>query len=158
MKTLSAQTYIEAPAEKIWKIVADLGTAHLWSPNLSSVNMLSQAKSGIGSERHCDVVADGGFFRDRVTLWEEGRRIVWDVYETDAPLKSSFAVGVVPFGAGAFFDIHLTYDLLPEAANMGIPAEAMEAELQNRAYNAVYGMRTFVLEDRKAALTPLASS
>jgi hypothetical protein len=157
MTTLRAQTYIEAPADKVWAAYADMGAVHLWSPNISAAHMVSRAKQGVGCERHCYMVG-GGFLRERVTLWEEGRRVVSDVYETDLPMKASFDVRIAPYADGTFFEFDMTYELLPAAAEMGMPAEAIQADMQQRLRNVVYGMRAFVLDGRKAPQVPLASA
>lgn len=157
MTTLQAHTYIEAPVEKVWKVLSDIGAGVHWSPNLSASPVTSAIKSGVGTERKCDLVG-GGFIRDRVIHWDEGKHIAWEVYENAFPMKSGFEVRLVPYGPGTFFEFEVTYELLPEAANMGIPAEMIEAGTQQNARNAVYGMKQFVEKGIKPPQVPLPAA
>lgn len=85
MPTITDSIVVDAPASKIWDLLADMEAPTRYSPAVSRVRRIGDIRDGIGAERHCDLV-DGGFFRERVVGWSPNREIAMEIYEANGPL------------------------------------------------------------------------
>jgi len=68
---------ISAPRDRVWAVLSDLSGARLWDPQLRDVRFVSQAKTGVGTERESRgaIVST----RERVTEWLPYNRMVLEV-------------------------------------------------------------------------------
>ena len=72
------QVRIDASKELVWDALADFGGVSKWAPTLTSSRSLTEANGGVGAERTCEHMKMGRL-EERVTGWEDGRRLVYDV-------------------------------------------------------------------------------
>jgi carbon monoxide dehydrogenase subunit G len=72
VKKLSSEIRVNAPKEKVWKVVADFPGISKWAPPVLRSVSTSDAERGVGAGRHCDLVGDVPL-EEHVTDWEEGR-------------------------------------------------------------------------------------
>lgn len=85
MPSFETQITIDAPVERVWAELADLGNIAAWNPGVKASRTTTDQVTGVGAGRHCDV--KGGYLREQVRTWEEGRTLVLDVVDTNLPLK-----------------------------------------------------------------------
>jgi hypothetical protein len=78
--------HIEAPPELVWATLARLDALHEYDPGISSSRILSENTSGLGADRQCDIKA-GGWFRERVTVWEPHREVEFTLYACTLPVR-----------------------------------------------------------------------
>ncbi len=82
---------INAPKEKVWEVLADLGSIYKWNPGVSQSYSTSPETGGEGATRHCDLQnAKGGsigYLEERAFDWRDGDGFIIDVYESNLPLK-----------------------------------------------------------------------
>ncbi|MEE9217187.1 MAG: SRPBCC family protein [Anaerolineales bacterium] len=71
MTKVSGQIVIDAPAEKVWEVLADFGGVQKWAPGVAKSYSTSSNNSGADAARHCDVPGFGGI-EEFVTEWSEG--------------------------------------------------------------------------------------
>ena len=64
MTRVTIDLRIDAPKEKVWDVVADLGSVSVWSPALAGSYYTSEAEEGLEAARHCDF-PDGGYIKER---------------------------------------------------------------------------------------------
>ena len=76
MTKVTSEIRIDAPRDKVWDVVADLGTVSVWNPVLADSHYTSEAKEGVGASRHCDF-PDGGYVKERATEWKPGKVLRW---------------------------------------------------------------------------------
>lgn len=92
MGTFTKQTRIDAPKEKVWDVLADLGSIEKWNPGVTSSHSTSTEPGGEGATRHCDIAGPGGKtaqLEERALDWREGEGFKIDVYESSLPLESN---------------------------------------------------------------------
>lgn len=87
MSTFSEQIHIEAPKERVWEVLADIGGIYKWNPSVMYSYSTSEETQGQGATRHCDLFDHRGYLKERVMDWREGEGFKIRVYQTDLPLK-----------------------------------------------------------------------
>ncbi len=87
MAAFSEHIHIEAPKERVWEVLADIGGIYKWSPGVMYSYTTSDETQGEGATRHCDLIGQQGYLEERVMDWREGEGFKIRVYETDLPLK-----------------------------------------------------------------------
>ena len=87
MAKATSEIRINAPKEKVWEVLADFGGVAKWAPPVQHSVSTTEANSGVGTERSCEVPGFGTV-TERATEWQEGRRIGYDV-KSDGPIKSA---------------------------------------------------------------------
>ncbi len=53
MSTVTRQIEINAPADEVWRAIADFGGVYNWAPNVASSYSTTEANEGVGAGRHC---------------------------------------------------------------------------------------------------------
>ncbi len=86
MTLLRNSVHVEAPPERVWAALARLDALHEFDPGIESSALQSPNAEGIGASRHCDLRA-GGWFRDRVTVWEPERELALELYDCTLPVR-----------------------------------------------------------------------
>ena len=127
MTKLTSEIQINAPKEKVWGILSDLGAVNVWNPVIANSYYTSESKDGVGAARHCGF-PDGGYVKERATMWEDGKAYTLDIYDGTVPFKTaagSFTVKEAERGATVTF----TFDYELKA---DVPADPQEVERQNR--------------------------
>lgn len=87
MGSFSTEIRIDAPREKVWEVLADLGGIYKWNPGVSHSRSTSESGGGEGATRHCDLVSPKGYLEERAFDWREGEGFKIDVYESNLPIK-----------------------------------------------------------------------
>ena len=89
MSKLTTQVTINAPKEKVWEVLADFGAVQNFAAGVSRSYYTSDTKEGAGASRHCDLQNPSGYVEERVTEWREGGGYTFEIYESNAPLKTA---------------------------------------------------------------------
>lgn len=90
MSTFSTRIQINAPKEKVWEVLAELGDIYKWNPGVSHSYSTSEINQGEGVTRHCDLQSSGrniGYLEERAIDWREGEGFKIDIYESNMPIK-----------------------------------------------------------------------
>ena len=90
MGKFSVQIRVNAPKEKVWEVLADLGAIYKWNPGVSHSHSTSESSQGEGATRHCDLQNSGrniGYLEERVIDWREGEGFKIDIYKSNLPIK-----------------------------------------------------------------------
>jgi uncharacterized protein YndB with AHSA1/START domain len=85
MTVLRNAITIEAPPDRVWAALARLDALHEYDPGISKSEVRSEMHDGVGAERHCDI-KPGGWFRERVTIWDPGRELEFTLYDCTLPV------------------------------------------------------------------------
>ncbi|MDH4309233.1 MAG: SRPBCC family protein [Acidimicrobiia bacterium] len=81
MRKVLATVEIDAPAEKVWEVLADFGNVQVFNPNVSRSYLTGTQPGGEGATRHCDLAVAGASIEERIVAWEEGRSYTIDIYD-----------------------------------------------------------------------------
>ena len=127
MTTVTSEIRIDAPRQKVWDVIADIGSVSVWNLSLSNSYYTSEAKEGLEAARHCDF-PDGGYVNERVIEWKPGEGFTLDIYEGTVPFTSANGtLSLVDDGDGTTVHFALEYELKAD-----IPVDPQEVERQNR--------------------------
>ena len=73
MGRFSKEITINAPQEKVWAVLADLGNIYRWNPGVSHSYTTSENSKGEDATRHCDIERPlKGYLEERAFDWREG--------------------------------------------------------------------------------------
>jgi len=126
MTKLTSEIRVDAPRQKVWDILADLGTVSVWDPGVFNSFCTSEAKEGRGASRLCDF-PDGGYVIDRTTDWEPGKGHTLNIDEGSDSLGSAHpSFTLKDDGQGTAVTLTLEYELKPD-----IPVDAKQVERQD---------------------------
>ena len=138
MSSFTTKIRIDAPVDRVWAVLSDIGAIHQWNPGVVSSHVITDAAKGIGAGRHCDL---GGknYLKEEVVEWEVGKRLTMRITDTNLPFKAA--------------DIHFT--LYPNGNSTVVtvsPHYEIKFGLLGRALDQVYirssyakGMRALLL-------------
>ena len=117
MTVVHSQVQIDAPVDKVWRTLADLGSIDKWNPGVAKSYATSEATQGEGATRHCDLQSgnaqlDNAQLEERAFDWREGEGFKIDVYKSSLPLKRNIiSFEVEPSGDGTLAKVTADYQL-----------------------------------------------
>ena len=127
MTRVTIDLRIDVPKEKVWDVVADLGSVNVWNPALAGSHYTSEAKEGLEAARHCDF-PDGGYVKERTLEWNPGESFKLELPEGTIPFDNATgSYSLVDDGDGTIVTIALEYDLKAD-----VTMDPQEIERQNR--------------------------
>jgi hypothetical protein len=119
MRKFLATETINAPPGKIWQVLAEIDRVHEWNPSVTASRYLASTSSGLGAQRHCDI--EGGYLRERVVEWEVERKLGFEIFATNAPIRSAratFHLAPHPRGTQVSFEMQYGVKFGPLGALM----------------------------------------
>ncbi|MCI0818430.1 MAG: SRPBCC family protein [Chloroflexi bacterium] len=127
MTRILVETRVDAPRERVWDIIADLGAVSTWHPALADSRYTSEAKEGLEASRRCDF-PDGGFVNESVIEWKPGEAFTLEISGGTVPFASAKGtMSVSEDGDGTIVTLALDYELKSD-----IPVDPQELERENR--------------------------
>ena len=87
MGAFTTEIRIDAPKEKVWDVLADLGGIYKWNPGVSHSSSTSESSGGEGATRHCDLQNPSGYLEERAFDWREGEGYKIDIFESSFPIE-----------------------------------------------------------------------
>ena len=78
MSQITKKITINAPVERVWEVLADIGGIANWAPQINHAVTTTEGNPGVGSERQCDV-AGFGTVTERFVEWEDGSHFTYEV-------------------------------------------------------------------------------
>ncbi len=113
MTHISHQITINAPKERVWEILADLGEVKRYHPGLTDSYYNPGEKRGVGASRHCDLKPFGSI-EETVIEWNDGESYTLEIYDGKKvpPFKKAIGtLSVRPNGSGTVASMTLEYEL-----------------------------------------------
>ncbi len=112
MTIVRSQAQIDAPVDKVWRTIADLGSIDKWNPGVAKSYTTSEATQGEGATRHCDLENGNAQLEERAFDWREGEGFKIDVYKSSLPLKRNIvSFEIEPSGDGTLATVTADYQL-----------------------------------------------
>ena len=84
--TLRNSVHIDAPPEAVWAVLARLEALQQYDPAVARSAVESESAEGLGASRLCEL-AQGGWFRERVTVWEPHRELAFELHACTLPVR-----------------------------------------------------------------------
>lgn len=88
MSSFSTEIRINAPVDRVWAALADIGTIDRWNPGVIGSQLTTNLAAGVGAARRCDL---GGrnYLKEEVVEWETGKRLTLRVVDTNLPIRAA---------------------------------------------------------------------
>jgi uncharacterized protein YndB with AHSA1/START domain len=101
---------IEAPVERVWKVLEDFGSISQWSPGVKFSELTSEGPVVEGTTRHCDF-APLGSVNERIEAMVPNRRLTVNLYETfKLPISNATAdFNIAPNGDTTELTLRYSY-------------------------------------------------
>ena len=80
MPHITETVRIEASKEQVWSVLADFGGVAKFHPGLRSSRATSDANSGQGATRQCEL-HPMGVIQERIAEWRDGEEMLIEIYE-----------------------------------------------------------------------------
>jgi hypothetical protein len=91
------------PYDQSWALLQDFSLAHNYVPGLSSTEIVSATRSGLGAHRRV-YDTEGDYLEETITSWREGQGFTLDLHEGEEPMAP-------------FEQIQFIYTVAPVAGN-----------------------------------------
>ena len=144
MAKVSGQIVIDAPAERVWEVLADFGGVQKWAPGVTKSYSTSKSNGGADAARHCDIPGFGGI-EELVTEWNEGVGFTYRVEPFGMIDESSSTWRITPQG-----DKTLVYTELILNMRFGVLGSLMERlfvkrKVEKGTRNGLEGLKQHVM-------------
>ena len=139
-----ADLVVEAPAEKVWDVLADFSAVDTWVPLVKSSHIKGDKDRGVGVRRHCTVKGFGDI-DEIVTDWDEGRSLSYRVSSLGpfSFTQNTWTVDRVDEGS-CRVSLELDYDVRFGAFGRLLHGLVIGRKLKQRAPNAIGLLKTRV--------------
>ena len=143
MHKVSAEIVVDAPAEKVWEVLADFGGIHKWAPAITNSYSTSKYNGGPEASRHCDIAGFGSVEED-ITDWIEGSEFKYRATAIGPIGESTSRWSVTPVGGKSrvYGDLEFNVRFGPIGALMY--ALMMRRLLKKAMRNTVAGLKHHV--------------
>lgn len=147
MSNVNVERILPYDLETVWPVLADVGGIYRFHPFVASSPINPGAPTtGMGAERTCHF-HDGNQVVERVTGFEEGRRLEIEIVDGTMPLASAHAsMAVEPVGHDKT-KIVFNMDYTPK---FGIVGKAMDAMMMRRKFTSILTQVLVALEEHLA--------
>ncbi|MFQ5890924.1 MAG: SRPBCC family protein [Gemmatimonadota bacterium] len=134
MGSFSVMRTIDAPAQDVWAVLAEIGEIHAWNPGVESSRLTTEQKEGVGAGRHCDL-SGRNYVDEEVVEWQPGERLTMRVIGTNLPFKIAEIHFLLRAQDGSTaVTVSLEYDL-----KFGVAGKLLDLLLVRRIYERGMG-------------------
>jgi ribosome-associated toxin RatA of RatAB toxin-antitoxin module len=133
---------IQAPADRVWDILADFGGVHIFHPLVESSRIINGQDTGLGAERRCDLY-NGGEAIEKITSFDaERRHLVITVRDGPGPMEAMTGeLTVTPVDDNSSeVRAGMEYRLTGGVAGEAVDAEMMRAMMDGAVESVLKGL------------------
>ena len=117
-RSITATTIIAAPKSAVWAVLADFPNVADWNSGVIKSHMTSEADSGLGAQRHCDL-APAGEVEETIREWEPEATLVISIDSTkEMPFESALETFTLEDEGGST-SLTLDFEYTPTDESMG---------------------------------------
>ncbi|MFT7473786.1 MAG: hypothetical protein ACI81L_000701 [Verrucomicrobiales bacterium] len=118
MRSIRASAIIDAPKSAVWALLADFSNVADWNSGVIKSHLTSEANSGVGAQRHCDV-APGGEVEETIRKWEPETTLVISIDSTkEMPFDSALETFTLEDNGGST-SLTMDFEYTPIDESMG---------------------------------------
>ena len=150
MHQFQVETVINAPRTAVWQALADIGNIYQWNPGVRASHSTSDAGTGVGATRYCDL-GGSNYLDEEVVHWQPNEAVTMRITGTNLP----FATADIRFmlreeGDGTAVSVSPIYQL-----KFGLLGKLLNAVYVNKNYKQgmialLAGLKKFVETDLEA--------
>ena len=118
MRVIRVSRQIEGSRDKVWAVLADFPNIAAWNSGVNQSYSTSEATTGVGAKRHCDL-APTGALEETIVRFEEGKFLEISI---DSAAKPPIARGLASFtlsGDDGTTDVSIEYGYEPKFGFLG---------------------------------------
>jgi uncharacterized protein YndB with AHSA1/START domain len=144
MSEFSTSIGINAPSDRVWAALADIGNIYLWNPGVRASHLTSDEKLGVDTSRFCDL-GRGNYLDEMVVKWDAGKALTMRVTGTNLPFKAvDIRFTLEPNGDSTIVTVSPQYTL-----KFGLLGKIFDRVYVQRSYrngmeNLLAGLKEFV--------------
>ena len=86
MTTLHNEIAIDAPLEKIWKILTTVGELHNYDPTVRTSTVTSERPDGLGASRRVDMEDGKHWFEEEITACNKNEALTYQLTNCNFPI------------------------------------------------------------------------
>jgi ligand-binding SRPBCC domain-containing protein len=86
MTQLHNDIIIDAPLEKIWKILANPGQLQNYDPTVQKSTVTSATSSGVGTSRKVDMKDGKHWFKEEITVYTPNEALTYELTDCNFPI------------------------------------------------------------------------
>jgi uncharacterized protein YndB with AHSA1/START domain len=107
--SFSVSTIIEASANDVWRVLADIGNIAQWHPGVKASHLIS-SEGGLGASRHCDL---GGknYLDEQVITWKPEQQLTMRITKTNLPMSANIHFHLTPTARGTKVEVKPVYQV-----------------------------------------------
>lgn len=142
MTKLTLFRTIQAPADRVWDILAGFGDVHLFHPMVESATIINDQDTGHGAERRCELYNGTEAIEEITSFNPERRNMVIAVHEAPGPMEAmtgEFTVTPVDDNS-CEVRADMEYRLKGGAAGEAVDAEMMRAMMNGVVESVLKGL------------------
>lgn len=132
--SVKSEIKIDAPKEKVWSIISDLGGVQNFHPGVKKSYYTSEHKEGLNASRVCELIPMGRV-EESATEWQDGESFVLKVIplEKAPPFAEAFGrMSVRHNGTGTIASLEVEYSL-----KYGLIGRLMDSLMIKKQFNKV---------------------
>jgi len=118
MRSIKATTIIAAPRSAVWAVLTDFANVADWNSGVIKSYLTSEANSGLGAQRHCDL-APAGEAEETIRKWEPETTLVVSIDSTkEMPFESALETFTLEDNGGST-SLTMDFEYTPIDESMG---------------------------------------
>ncbi|MBI5379016.1 MAG: SRPBCC family protein [Nitrospirae bacterium] len=154
MPELQHTITINAPPDKVWKVLADLEAVQHYNPTVSRAQYISTNRQGVGASRQCDLKPKG-VLKERVIAWEPNQAIALELYESPWPVAfMRWRTDVKPHGSETVVSQRMEYRVKFGILGSLLDRLVMRQTLDRTIADVFDGLKRFVETGARASGSP----
>ena len=154
MSELQHTITINAPPDRVWKVLADLEAVQHYNPTVSRAQYISSNRQGVGASRQCELKPKG-VVKERVIAWEPNQAIALELYESPWPVAfMQWRTAVKPQGAGTVVSQRMEYRVKFGILGALMDRLVMRRTLDRTIGDVFVGLKRFVETGARASGSP----
>jgi ligand-binding SRPBCC domain-containing protein len=150
---LSHSVQIDAPAARVWQVLADLEAVQHYNSSVQKAAYLPGQREGVGAGRQCTVKE--GVLKERVIAWDPGRALEMELVESPWPIVfMRWRTELVERDGGTLIQQKMRYKLKFGLLGALLNAMVMRGKMDRQLSSIFASLKRYVEEGgRKAAGT-----
>lgn len=144
MSTITDSIRINAPKNKVWKILADFGGVINYNPGISDSYSTSESNEGVGASRHCELLPMGSI-EERIIEWDEGNSYLVEIYQFNGatpPIKEAFGrLSIETDGDQTIATMALSYEMKFGFIGSAMKGLMLDAQYQKAVTGILQGLK-----------------
>jgi uncharacterized protein YndB with AHSA1/START domain len=130
MTILENSIHIDAPPERVWKVLACLDLLDRYDPGVTKSEIVTSSREGLGSARRCDL-KPGGWFKEKVADWKPNESLSFELFECTLPVRSlKHSYTLTPERSGTTVRQRMEYEL-----KFGLVGKLMDAAMVRKKWD-----------------------